>query len=191
MKTVKHIVTGVALVMTYTFNVFADEPPVRPDLTGENYEETQETPQPVIPAIPANGAVGEDGSAHWYIDMNYGGFSFQVPAGSVVEMGDKFLARYPDGSFGVSMTNQERTGLTQDLAFQICKQMATTLHLPDPKVKKVKFGKSAGAQASGELEGQQVTIVVLPNGHKEVTTVILATPNRSEWTDHFLKSLTL
>jgi len=39
------------------------------------------------------------------------------------------------------------------------------------------------------LEGHQVTVLVLPYDNQEVTAVILSSPGRQEWVDHFLQTL--
>lgn len=155
----------------------------RPDLGDENPS------QSVIPANPPKDVVGTDGSANWYVNMSYGGFDFELPAGTIVERGSSLLAKYPDGSFGVSMTNEGNRAANQKIAFELCRKMAASMHLPDPRVEKVSFGKCGGAKATGRLEGQEVTILVLPYDSQQTTTVILATPHRSDWVDHFLQTL--
>lgn len=125
----------------------------------------------------------------WSVNMDYAGFDFQIPAGTVVQKGSSFLAKYPDGSFGVSMTNIAKPGANQKIAFEVCRRMAETMKLPDPDVMKVKYGKCSGAKATGTIEGQQVTVVVLPYDDQEVTTVILAAPGRQEWVNNFLRTL--
>lgn len=134
-------------------------------------------------------AVDEKGEAQWFINMDYAGFDFELPAGTVVQKGSSFVAKYPDGSFGISMSNVEKKGVNQKLAFEVCRRLATSMHMPNPHVEKVHFGKCGGAKASGILEGQHVTVMVLPYNDQEVTTVIIATPERQEWVDHFLKTL--
>ena len=121
--------------------------------------------------------------------MDYSGFEFQIPAGTVVQKGSSFLAKYPDGSFGVSMTNIAKPGANQKIAYEVCQRMAETMKMPNPDVMKVKYGKFAGARAQGTIEGQQVTIVVLPYDGEEVTSVLLATPSRQEWVNQFLRTL--
>lgn len=144
-----------------------------------------------VPAeTPMGGnTVTDDGKANWYVNMDYAGFEFELPAGTVIDKGSSLVAKYPDGTFGLSMTNVEKRGSNQKIAFEVCKRLATSMHLPDPHVEKVQYGRCGGAKASGELEGQQVTVLVLPYNGQEVTTVILATPGRSEWVNHFLRTL--
>ncbi len=125
----------------------------------------------------------------WFVNMDYSGFEFQIPAGTVVQKGSSFLAKYPDGSFGVSMTNIAKPGANQKIAYEVCQRMAETMKMPNPDVMKVKYGKCAGARAQGTIEGQQVTIVVLPYDGEEVTSVLLATPSRQEWVNQFLRTL--
>lgn len=137
----------------------------------------------------AAGNVGKDGEAQWFVSMDYADFEFELPAGIQVQKGSSFIAKYPDGTFGVSMSNVEKKGSNQKLAYEVCRRLATTMQLPDLQVEKVKYGKCGGAKASGTLEGQQVTVLVLPYRDQEVTAVILASPEREEWAGHFLRTL--
>jgi len=137
----------------------------------------------------AAGNVSNDGQAQWYVNMDYANFDFELPAGTVVQKNSSFLAKYPDGTFGISMSNVEKKGSNQKLAYEVCKRLATSMHLPNPQVEKVNHGKCGGAKATGILEGQQVTVLVLPYGDQEVTAVMLASPERKEWADHFLRTL--
>lgn len=125
----------------------------------------------------------------WYITLDYAGYEFEIPAGSIVEKNSSLLVKYPDGTFGVSMMNEAKQGSNQKLAFTACQKLAAAMKIPNAKVQKVKFGKCGGAMASGEMEGQKVTVLVLPYNNQEVSTVILATPNRTEWVNHFLETL--
>lgn len=137
----------------------------------------------------AAGNVGKDGQAQWFINMDYAGFDFELPAGTVVQKGSSLLATYPDSSFGVSMKNEEMKGSNQKLAYEVCKRLALQMHLPNPKVEKASFGKCGGAKATGMLDGQLVTVVVLPYSDQQTTAVILANPEREEWANHFLRTL--
>lgn len=161
----------------------AEEPEMQtPDLTGE-------TPATLSLQNPDEDAVKSDGEANWYVGMDYAGFSFEIPAGTMVEKNSKLLARYPDGSFGVSMSNVAKSGSNQKIAKQLCTELARTLKLKDEKVEGVKFGKCSGAKATGDMEGQKVTLLVLPYDGEEMTTVIIANDNRTNWVDHLLETL--
>lgn len=133
--------------------------------------------------------VGKDGEAQWYVNMDYANFEFELPAGSVIQKDSSFLAKYPDGTFGISMSNVEKKGSNQKLAYEVCRRLATSMHMPNPQVEKVNYGKCGGAKATGTLEGQQITVLVLPYRDQEVTAVVLASPERTEWADHFLRTL--
>ncbi len=137
----------------------------------------------------AAGAVGADGHANWYVNMDYAGFEFEVPAGMQTQKGSSLLSKSDDGTFGLSMSNVEKPGSNQKIAYEVCRRLATSMHLPSPKVEKVHYGKCGGAKATGMLEGHQVTVLVLPYDNQEVTAVILSSPGRQEWVDHFLQTL--
>lgn len=154
----------------------------KPDLTGES------TPNMKELARQAEGSVGTDGSAQWYVDMDYAGFDFKIPAGTIVEKGSTLTAKYPDGSFGLSMANENK-GSNQKIAFRICRRLASEMKIPNAAVDKVSYGKSDGARATGTLDGQQVTILVLPYGNEQVTIVALNSPAREEWKNQFLRTL--
>lgn len=147
----------------------------------------QENAQTVPEGAPQN-PVTANGEPNWYINMDYAGFEFELPAGTVVEKGSSFVAKYPDGTFGVSMTNVAKPS-KQKFAYEICRRNVAEMKLKDATVEKVKYGKCSGAKATGTLEGQKVTLLVLPYDDQEVTSVILATPNREEWVNHFLRTL--
>lgn len=146
-----------------------------PDLTGEAPDLTGKTDVVAVETVP-------------YINSEYSGFRFELPAGSIIEKGENLVAKYPDGSFGVSMINVARPS-KQKIALEVCRRNAADMRLKNARVEKVKYGDASGAKATGELEGQHVTILVLPYGNREFTTVILATPSRTEWVDHFLETL--
>lgn len=126
-------------------------------------------------------------SANWFIPLDYGGFEFEIPAGSVVKKDSKLLVTYPDASFGVSMEN-EAVGINQKIAFEKVRSYATRYKLEDAKVEKVNVAGVNGAKATGKLENMQVTILILPVNDQQVTTVIMATPERSDWANHFIDS---
>lgn len=127
-------------------------------------------------------------TANWFVPLSYGGFDFEIPAGSVVEKNSKLLVKYPDGSFGVSMEN-EALALDQKIAFEKAKAYATKYGLTDPEVDKVTIDGVKGAKAVGKLENHTVTVLILPVTDQQVTTVIMATPDRKDWADHFISSL--
>ena len=151
-----------------------------PDLTGE---------MPSTPVMNRDDVIGKDGQAEWYVNMDYADYEFELPAGVVVDKGSSLIAKYPDGTFGLSMSNESEKGSNQKIAFEICRRMSTELKLQDTHVDKVKYGKCNGAKATGSMEGRNVTILVLPYDGEQVTAVLLAAPERSAWADHFLQTL--
>lgn len=133
---------------------------------------------------------GTSAEMPWFVPISYAGYNFEIPAGSLVEKGSTVVVKYPDGSFGVSMSNTEQSVPNQQSAFLTCRRLAQQLHLDDIKVTKETHAGVKGAVARGVLEGQQVTIMILPVTGSQVTTVIMASPARSAWADHFMQSLT-
>lgn len=149
---------------------------------------------------PANGldlnmdenkkAIPTETAPDWFVEMDYCGFDFKIPAGCYVDRGaDKLLVRYPDGSFGLSMETVERPGSNQDTALKVCEQLAASLNIPASRVKRVDFGKCHGVVAQGHVQGQDVAVAVLPGEGKEVTVAVLGNPGRAPWTRTFLESL--
>lgn len=136
----------------------------------------------------AEGSVGKDGQAQWYINMDYAGFDFELPAGTVVNKTSSLTATYPDGTFGVMMKNEELKGANQKEALEVCKRTARELRLGS-EVEKAKFGKCDGAMASGISEGQLATVIILPYKDQQTRVVVLAAPERKEWVTHFVDSL--
>lgn len=167
---------------------YADEPKEGP------YLEPDPTPRAKVetPARPAADAADPNdpmSQLDWYLSLDYDGYEFEVPAGCVVEKGPKMLIKYPDGTFGVSMTSSEALGMNQKRAVEICRRMTQAMKLPNPWIEKIKCGKAGGAKATGVYEGQNVTVLVLPYDGREITAVMLASPARKEWAEHFIESL--
>ncbi len=123
-----------------------------------------------------------------YMPVDFNGFTFELPKGTIVEKGSQLIAKYPDGTFGISMQNIPKAS-KQKFALELCKRNAAEMGLKNAFIDKAKFGKVSGAIASGDLEGQKVTILVLPYDLQQMTTVIIATPDRTKWVKHFLESL--
>ncbi len=128
-------------------------------------------------------------SANWYIPLNYAGFNFEIPAGSLVDKGSKIVVKYPDGSFGISMENEEFRGGNQKIAYEKARSYVKRYELKDAKVERVTVDGVKGAKASGMLEEHEVTVIILPVNDQQLTTVIMATPKRQEWAQHFYTSL--
>lgn len=133
-------------------------------------------------------AVTEQGDPNWFLNMDYSGFNFRIPAGSIVEKGSSFVAKYPDGTFGVSMKNEGRA-MNQKIAYEECKRMVQSLGMTGAQVRKDKFGKCNGAKATGEVGGQKVSVFVMPYDDQTVTGVVLASPERENWLGELLRSL--
>lgn len=124
-----------------------------------------------------------------FMPVEYDGFWFEVPEGSIVTEENSKVIKYPDGTFGVSATTIRERGSNQKRALSICRGIAGEMKIAHPKIEKFSKNGLKGATATGELEGQTVTIAVIPVNDKELTTVIIATPGRTDWTEHLLSTL--
>ena len=158
---------------------------------GASQATTQSTSQAGSQAAPGSGSstfVNSEGEPTWSLNMDYSGFEFQVPAGSVVERGSSFVSKYPDGSFGLSMKNETKAA-NQKIAFETCKRLAQELRIPNPDVRKMSYGKCRGARAIGKLDGRLVSVIVLPYDDQQITAVVMASPEREEWLNQFMRSL--
>lgn len=124
----------------------------------------------------------------WYVNTDFDGMNFQLPGGIQIERGSAFLAKYPDGTFGVSMEKINKSA-TKKVALNLCERLADSLHIPRAGVKKVSFGKAKGAKAQGIIEGKLVTCIVLAYDDHQLQIVIMADKNREAWVKHFLNTL--
>ena len=158
------------------------------ELEGPYLEEDPAPETPDETVRQAAGNVGADVQAQWYVGMDYAGFEFELPSGMIVQNAAGFIAKYPDGTFGISMSKEEK-GSNQKHAYEVCRRLAASMSMPDARVEKVSYGKCGGAIATGHVEGQEVTVLVLPYRDQEVTSVMLASPERKEWAEHFLGTL--
>lgn len=178
---IKYMMVALALTASYPIFAQSESTTPKPDLTGETSDTESIAKQ-------AEGNVTPDGKANWYVTMDYAGFDFQVPAGTIVDKGSTVTAKYPDGTFGLSMVN-ENTASNQKIAFEICRRLAAQMKIANAKVEKVSYGSSDAARAQGTLDGQDATILVLPHGREMVTAVMLNSPERREWANNFLRTL--
>lgn len=142
-----------------------------------------------VTAVENPSGQAQSGQTVGFMPVEYDGFWFDVPEGSIITEEYSKVAKYPDGSFGVSATTAHVRGSNQKRALEVCKAAAGQMRLANAKVGKYSVNGLKGALASGTIEGQTVTIVVLPANDKELTTVVIATPARSEWTDKVISSI--
>lgn len=125
---------------------------------------------------------------NWFVNHEFDGLSFQLPGGMQVEKGSAFIAKYPDGTFGVSMEKINKAS-TKNIAYKLCERLADSMHLPRGGVKKMSFGKAKGAKAEGMIEGMKVTCIVLAYDDHQVQIVAMSTPAHEAWVRHFLETL--
>ena len=116
------------------------------------------------------------GSFQWAMAV----LTSRFPQGSIVEKGSTVMVKYPDGTFGLSMVNEETQGANQKIAFELCRRVVKQLDIKDAHVDKRTIGGVDGAIARGSIENRQVTVIILPVGTNDaVTTVIMASPERA------------
>ncbi len=136
--------------------------------------------QPVAAAVQQQFAKGE-----------FAGFKFSIPAGAeITENGGSYLLKYPDGSFGVSMTRTDARASDQRRAESVVRGLARSMKLSAGSVKPVMINGLKGAMATGEVEGSQVSVGVLVYGGKELQLVVMNSHARGEWARELLKTLT-
>ena len=112
-----------------------------------------------------------------------------MPDGSTELLGNGLTVKYPDGTFGVSVSVESRRGSDQKRCLQLCRKLASQMHIKDAQVTKVKINGKNGAVASGFLESQRVSIAILPSGSKEITCIVMNDPTRAPWADRVLRTL--
>lgn len=132
---------------------------------------------------------GNATATDWFVTIDYNGYEFEIPAGCLVEKGPTVVAKYPDGTFGVSMSNVESIGTSQRNCIEVCKRLVKQLKLKDAKIENKKVGKVEGAKATGEFDGTLVTILILPYDDQETTAIIMAAPGRQAWADHLVETM--
>ncbi|MGN0237533.1 MAG: hypothetical protein ACI4AK_05560 [Lepagella sp.] len=120
---------------------------------------------------------------------SFDGFSFTIPPGCKVVKDYKYVAKTPDGSFGLTISTEEKRGTKQKVAYEACRRYAAVMQMQGTVVQKSKFGKCGGAYVSGIKDGIIQTIVILPHGGEETTAIILCDPAHRDWHDATLRSL--
>ena len=121
--------------------------------------------------------------------VSHDGVSFEAPDSCIELHGNGLTVKYPDGTFGVSLSTEPRRGSDQKRCLQLCKSLAAKMHIKDAEVKKVKINGKNGAVASGFLESQRVSIAILPDGNKELTCIVMNDPSRAAWADRVIRTL--
>lgn len=117
------------------------------------------------------------------------GVLIQVPDQCLVQRNESVVtAKYPDGSFGVSVEVDDKKA-SQKECYQICLTTAKNDKLKDISVKKVTINGLKGAVAYGILENRQVSIIVLSGKRGRYSVVMMNSPERSEWARHAVRSI--
>lgn len=125
-----------------------------------------------------------------YTETRFDGFRFDLPEGCVADTAkDSFIAKYPDGSFGVSMTLTDAKASDQKRATAVVQGLARSMHLPSSAVRQTVVNGMKGAVATGDIEGKRITVAVLTHNGHELQVVAMADPSHLPWTDQLMKSL--
>ena len=121
---------------------------------------------------------------------SFAGFRFDLPEGALVEQTDNsYIAKYPDGSFGVSMMRTDAKASNQKRATAVVQGLAKSMHLSGSSVRQVEVNGLKGAVATGTVEGSDVSVAILVYGGKELQLVAMSSPEHAGWTAQLLKTI--
>lgn len=123
-------------------------------------------------------------------EVKFAGFHFSLPSRCIVdEQKNSYVAKYPDGSFGISVTRTDSKAPDAGRASTVVRGLARQMHIDGTDVKQLNLNGMKGAIATGRLEGKRVSIAMLVGGGREIQLVVMNSPERDEWTERLLKSL--
>lgn len=131
-------------------------------------------------------AAAQDSTA--YVKASWQGLDFEMPEGLVENREKGYIAKSPDGSFGVSLSQADSRSINQKRAASLCQGLARQMHIARPEVKLVKINGMKGAIATGDLENKRVSILILASGGNQIEAVVINDPSRSAWADHFFRT---
>lgn len=146
--------------------------------------------QPESPAtIPVENNLSTQDRTHFTV-AEFDGFRFDLPEGCITETGkNTFMAKYSDGSFGVSMMRTDAKASDQKRATAVVQGLAKTMHLPLSSVRQTTVNGMKGAIVTGDMEGKQVTAAVIVHKGRELQIVAMSDPSHTDWTRQLFKTL--
>lgn len=121
--------------------------------------------------------------------IEYQGYVFAVPADCEVEDGASLTVRHPDGTFGIVITKLDAPKNNQKRVYELSRSLARKMGVKDIETRNTKINGMSGAISSGHLEEKDVSVLILPTDKKEFTAVLMASPEKTPWTDNFLRTL--
>lgn len=128
-------------------------------------------------------------TAQTYKPINYLGYTFDVPEECIVDNGNSLTVKYPDGSFGISLTHLDAPGTDMKRVESLCIGIAKNIKINDAVTEKVKINGRKGVLCKGNAEGENVEILILPAKGKEFTAMIVFRPGREEFAQRFLRTV--
>lgn len=124
-----------------------------------------------------------------YKQIDYLGYTFEVPEECIVDNGNALTVKYPDGSFGISVTHLNAPGTDIKRAESLCKGIAKNIRVNDAVTEKVKINGRRGVLCKGNAEGENIEILLLPAKGKEFTAMMVFRPGREEFAQRFLRTV--
>lgn len=145
-----------------------------------------QTDSTAVCSVPAGYYVEESASP---LTVDFKGFEIKVPADALVEEDDRLVVKLSDGTLGASLSVASAKGSDRKRCLRMVSDLASRLHIRDAKVRKVKVNGMQGAIASGILESQQVSVLMLPSKGKELTCIIMNDASRASMAERMIGSL--
>lgn len=123
--------------------------------------------------------------------FEYQGFTMLIPAPSDTRTTpDEAIIKTPDGTLGMSLKIESDRGATPEAALQMCRRMATELHVKGATVSHLSIHGLRGARLQGTTEGLPITVLILADKGKYLKLVIIHTPEQSDLTNIIIDSIT-
>ena len=149
-------------------------------------------------ALSAAAAVAAPQSAHedltpvagTFSRFNYDGFTMLVPSGTLISKSDQeAVVKAADGTFGLSLKVEKDAAASPEAALQLCSRLVSDLRIKGARVTRVSIHGMAGGRVQGTVEGAPISVVVLDGSGKYVKLVVINMPDRADWADMAIDSL--
>jgi hypothetical protein len=126
-----------------------------------------------------------------FTKFEYQGFVFAIPASvRMNETSKEAIGKCEDGTFGMSIKVEKDKAASGNAAVEMCRRMVTELSVADARVTKLLVHGMVGAKMEGNVEGSPLTMLILAADGKFVKVVIINTPQRADWVNLVLDSVT-